>query len=368
MSIISLPKTENQPKNFSADLVTGYIRIGPREPISLLESLNTEKSRERDTNEKRISSQNHFDFIVQWRSRIGNNHGYSNTLLEKVRTTTFLLAGVGTIGGQAGLRLAEWGAESIIAIDPDSPGIHNLSRQAATYSDVVKNTSKPDAFKQIVESKNPYAKIDSRHEAITPENAEKYVTASDIIIDAIDIAGIDGIIALHEEACRQKKVVITGFDLAGMSYIRVFDYRKLTKPFENSSVTPQYIEQVKNAVAAHRTGQISVEKYDGIVNAFTTKLLNPLHVPNEELKLLLHKKVGEPHMQYPHTANNIGNIISEVVLRILNDQLVKDTIKIDLTDQVIVRSKIRNRLERMFLLIKVLTQVDAKEKDAMKKS
>jgi hypothetical protein len=110
------------------------------------------------------------------------------------------------------------------------------------------------------------------------------------------------------------------------------------------------------------------KQYDAVVNGFTTKLLNPFDVPVEEFELLLHKRAGEPHMQYPHTAANVGNLIAEVVLRLLNNEPVKDTIQADVTEQVLKRSKFRNRLRKLGLMVKVLTQIGSNEKEAMSSS
>ncbi len=143
--------------------------------------------------------------------------------LHKVR---ILLAGCGA-GSNIAPHIARAGLGtlgSIIISDPGSVDIRNIDRQFYTPDDLGKN--KAIALANNIHKIEPNIQTKVVIEGITYQNVTKLVNKVDIIVEMVDVAHLELTFALHKEAQKQAKVLITGLDLGDNIITYVFDYRK----------------------------------------------------------------------------------------------------------------------------------------------
>jgi molybdopterin/thiamine biosynthesis adenylyltransferase len=129
------------------------------------------------------------------------NGGYVPAELQaKIRKTRLLIAGcgIGSTIAEAAVRL---GFEHLSLVDGDVIEAHNLNRQSYDHADIALGAR----LKRI----NPHVTLTERPEFITPANAKACVEASDVVFDTIDFLDINAITAVHDEAHRQGKPVIS---------------------------------------------------------------------------------------------------------------------------------------------------------------
>ena len=303
-----------------------------------------------------VLSPEHTAYIAEFRDRIKTEAVYPDSLLEKVRTTRILVGGVGSVGGNIARQLVRFGAEYLHLVDPDTPEIHNLPRQVANMDDVITRRTKVDSFYRDATEINPYVSITKEHGGVTKENAHELVSNAEIIIDGVDIDGLEGIVALHEEACLQRKVVVTAFDLGGQAFVRVFDYKnKLRKPF--GGLVDEMMPQIDKALIALDRGIITKETYKKLVNGFNLALIDPLMLTVEELRIFSTLKPNDPHPQFPATANLLGALTTTAIIEIIRGNPdVRDVIQVDLFGAVLKRG-LAPKLEKAKLLLEGLASV-----------
>ena len=145
-----------------------------------------------------------------------------------------LFAGCGSIGGAPVEVLARMGLRSFLLAEPGTYELNNLNRQAATLADVGRN--KAEVLRDRVHSINPDARVLVDPHGVTEGNVDWLVGATDLIIDGVDVTEGSGIAAkrlLHEEAWKQRRVVIIGLDLGSTQLVKVYDYRDpKVRPFD----------------------------------------------------------------------------------------------------------------------------------------
>jgi hypothetical protein len=145
-----------------------------------------------------------------------------------------LFAGCGSIGGAPVEVLARMGLQRFTLAEPGDYELNNLNRQAALCADVGRN--KAEVLRDRVLGIHASAEVLVEPRGVTAENVDWLVGSTDLIIDGVDVTEEAGIAAkrlLHEEAWRQRRVVILGLDLGGTQVVRVYDYRNpSTRPFD----------------------------------------------------------------------------------------------------------------------------------------
>src|SRR5688500_15367565 len=144
---------------------------------------------------------------------------------HRLRKATILIAGCGSIGGAAVEPLIRLGCEHLILAEPDGYDIANMNRQAARLQDVGRN--KAAVFAERMRDINPYATVEVHDHGITEENVEDVVTRADLILDGVDVTTkppLRAKVDLHRHARERKKVVVSGYDIAGLQMLLVYDY------------------------------------------------------------------------------------------------------------------------------------------------
>lgn len=284
---------------------------------------------------------------------------YPISVLEKLQNTSILLAGTGTVGGQAGLTLAELGAENITAADPELVEYGNLGRQPFLVSDAVCKRNKAVSFKDFIKCKvNPFAIIKPVIEGVTAANVVSLVSDAEIVIDGIEATNIEPILRLHQEACKQKKVVIMGIDVAGTAMVVVYDYRKNGRPFNGKlddlwSMFEEHIDKL------HK-GKVTPAEQEEIAYLLTTRIVPVNLVPIEQLIEIANRKPGKDKIpQLPGTASTLGALIANTVIAILAGRTPRSEIAIDTFQAVSTRNPKDLEQRRMEIMNQVLNQLGA---------
>ncbi|TLG08785.1 ThiF family adenylyltransferase [Nocardia cyriacigeorgica] len=138
-----------------------------------------------------------------------------------------LVAGCGSTGGAAVEPLTRLGVRRFIVTDNGEFELSNLNRQHAAATDVGRNKAAVAAAR--IRSVNPYAEIDTDTNGITPDNVTDFAHRSDVVIDGVDVTEPEGWRAklrLHQACATARKPVLSGYDMAGVQYIRFYDYRR----------------------------------------------------------------------------------------------------------------------------------------------
>ncbi len=96
-----------------------------------------------------------------------------------------LVVGVGGLGCPAALALAEAGAENLGLMDPDQVELSNLHRQIL-YSEKDLGRSKAEAAADYLRKRYRPLRTVPIVEALNAQNAEKFISAYDLVIDGLD--------------------------------------------------------------------------------------------------------------------------------------------------------------------------------------
>jgi len=254
-----------------------------------------------------------------------------------LRAVRILVAGCGSIGGAPVVPLVRLGVERFVLCEPGDYELNNLNRQAADMGDIGRNKAEVQADR--AQAINPEVEALVEPDGVTEDNVDWLVGTTDVIIDGVDVtepAGIAAKRALHDEAWRQRRLVISGLDLGGTQVVYAFDYRDgRTRPLN---------------------GRLdkAPEDLDGL--QFLTRLVSPLDVPRELLaysEAMIRGQAGSPPQLAP-TADQFGVLAAWMVLDFAAGRPVRRRIKVAIPDLVMPRSRrLGNEAMRMVELARV---------------
>ncbi len=106
--------------------------------------------------------------------------------LEKLRTSSVILFGLGGVGGAACEALVRGGVGKITVVDKDEVDITNINRQLVATENTV-GMKKTDAAEKRAKSINPDVEFIKKDLFYLPENADEIdLSKYDFIVDAID--------------------------------------------------------------------------------------------------------------------------------------------------------------------------------------
>ncbi len=137
-----------------------------------------------------------------------------------LRAVRVLVAGCGSIGGAPVVPLVRLGVERFVLCEPGDYELNNLNRQAADMGDIGRNKAEVQADR--ARAINPEVEALVEPDGVTEDNVDWLVGTTDVIIDGVDVtepAGIAAKRALHDEAWRQRRLVISGLDLGGTQVV-----------------------------------------------------------------------------------------------------------------------------------------------------
>jgi tRNA threonylcarbamoyladenosine dehydratase len=254
-----------------------------------------------------------------------------------LREVRILVAGCGSIGGAPVVPLVRMGAERFVLCEPGDYELNNLNRQAADVADIGRNKAQVQADR--ARAINPEAEVLVEPAGVTEDNVDWLVGTTDVVIDGVDVteqAGIAAKRALHEEAWRQRRLVISGLDLGGTQIVYAFDYRDgRTRPLSGR------LDGAPDGIGALE---------------FLSRLVNPLDVPRELLgytEAMIRGQVGSPPQLAP-TADQFGVLAAWMVLDFAAGRPVRRRVKVAIPDLVMPRRRrVANETARLVELARV---------------
>ena len=254
-----------------------------------------------------------------------------------LRAVRVLVAGCGSIGGAPVVPLVRLGVERFILCEPGDYELNNLNRQAADISDIGRNKAVVQA--DHARAINPEVEALVETDGVTEDNVDWLVGSTDVIIDGVDVtepAGIAAKRALHQEAWRQRRLVISGLDLGGTQVVYGFDYRDgRTRPLN---------------------GRLDKAPEDLDALQFLTRLVSPLDVPRELLaysEAMIRGQAGSPPQLAP-TADQFGVLAAWMVLDFAAGRPVRKRVKVAIPDLVMPRRRrVGNEAARIVELARV---------------
>jgi tRNA threonylcarbamoyladenosine dehydratase len=248
-----------------------------------------------------------------------------------------LVAGCGSIGGAPVVPLVRLGVERFVLCEPGDYELNNLNRQAADLGDIGRNKAAVQAGR--ARAINPEVEALVEPDGVTPDNVDWLVGTTDVIIDGVDVTEPSGIAAkraLHDEAWRQRRLVISGLDLGGTQVVYAFDYRDgRTRPLNGRlDRAPDGLEAVE----------------------FLTRLVSPLDVPREMLaysEAIIRGQAGSPPQLAP-TADQFGVLAAWMVLDFAAGRPLRRRVKVAIPDLVMTRRRrVTNEAARVVELARV---------------
>ncbi|AQT72301.1 MULTISPECIES: HesA/MoeB/ThiF family protein [Streptomyces] len=233
-------------------------------------------------------------------------------LQEQIRHTPLLIAGCGSIGGATVQPLGRMGYRDFVLADVGTYELNNLNRQNATVDDLGRNKAEvgADALRAI----NPHVRAEVVPVGITRDNVRELVRRAEVVIDGVDVttpSGLRAKIALHQEACRQRKPLVTGWDMAGMLAAQCFDYRLVRRIFD---------------------GQLLAEDADVLSTWEVIFRIAPRsHIPGEMYREL-RRGLGRPDYSVPQlteAATQFGSLAVHMVNQLVAGADVPRTVAVD---------------------------------------
>jgi tRNA threonylcarbamoyladenosine dehydratase len=239
-----------------------------------------------------------------------------------LRAVRVLVAGCGSIGGAPVVPLVRLGVERFVLCEPGEYELNNLNRQAADISDIGRNKAAVQADR--ARAINPEVEVLVEPDGVTEDNVDWLVGTTDVIIDGVDVtepAGITAKRALHDEAWRQRRLVISGLDLGGTQVVYGFDYRDgRTRPLNGR------LDGAPDGIGALE---------------FLSRLVSPLDVPREMLgyiDTMIRGQAGSAPQLAP-TADQFGVLAAWMVLDFAAGRPVRRRVKVAIPDLVMPRRR-----------------------------
>lgn len=248
---------------------------------------------------------------------------------RRLRGATILVAGCGSIGGAVVEPLVRLGAERLILVEPGEYDLHNLNRQSLTVRDIGRN--KAEVLQERALGINPYASIEVDTRGICAENVEALVRAATLIIDGVDVTTRPPLrmkLALHEQARHFRVPVISGYDIAGLQMLQIYDYRDPAAKVLNGRIRSSGPELDEPMAFLRRVIPIAALPYEII---------------DELRRQIRGERSGFPQIVY--TANLFGVMTPRAVLDLLADRPVRRRIILD------VPTLLRPRMERLRIMV-----------------
>lgn len=242
---------------------------------------------------------------------------------ERIRTATILIAGCGSIGGAAVEPLIRLGCENLILAEPDGYDVANMNRQSVRLQDVGRN--KAEVFADRMLEINPYATVEVHEHGITAENVDDVTTRADVILDGVDVTTKPPIrhkVNLHVQAKAKRKVVVSGYDIAGLQMLLVYDYRDDSVQIMNGKVNPDEVE--------------TLEPFEFLARTIPFTAI-PIEIIPELERQVRGEGGGFPQLVY--TANLFGVLAVRAVMDILAGRPVRKKVVVDVNAALRPRSQ-----------------------------
>jgi tRNA threonylcarbamoyladenosine dehydratase len=231
---------------------------------------------------------------------------------DRIGRARILVAGCGSIGGAAVEPLVRWGFRDLVLADPGTYELSNLNRQNAIVADLGRNKAVVAA--ERVRAVNPHALVRAEPEGVTAETVDDLLDGVDVVIDGVDVTTRSGLVAkglLHERALRRRLPLMTGWDMSGAQYVRVYDYRRGGRLFDG---------------AVSREQLAAMSMWD-----LLARLIPPAKVPRD-LIALVRGGLGAEEFTFPQlvpAADLFGVLASTFTVRLVTGRPVPRSATVD---------------------------------------
>lgn len=142
--------------------------------------------------------------------------------VDRVRNTTFAIAGLGGVGAITAELLARWGVRRFRLLDMDRYEPSNLNRQLFATSKTLGRWKVDVAAERILEI-NPHAQIEMRiRERVNNENVDPFVRGAGMVVQNADYPSAK---LLYLAARRNRVPLVNGYATVTGGRVQAFDYR-----------------------------------------------------------------------------------------------------------------------------------------------
>jgi hypothetical protein len=209
--------------------------------------------------------------------------------------------------------LARLGVRRFLLADPGAYELNNLNRQNATLADLDRN--KAEVAAERIAAINPDTEVRVFPQGVTAAVAAELAAACDVVVDGVDVTTTSGLrakVVLHEQAAARRRPLFTGWDMAGAQYVRTYDYRRITRPFDG------------------RLTAADVDRLD--MWKLLQRLVPARYVPLEMIAIAA-ANLENPDFSFPqlvYAADLFGALSAHLVVALLSGQPVREHIYIDL--------------------------------------
>jgi molybdopterin/thiamine biosynthesis adenylyltransferase len=250
---------------------------------------------------------------ADYRERTSRNTGFiPDDVQDRLREANVLIAGCGSIGGAAVEPLVRMGVRRFALADPGTYELNNLNRQSAAIADIGRN--KAEVAAERIQTVDPGAQSRVCPQGITADNVDDLVREADVIVDGVDVTTRQGLQAkylLHESASKQRRPLFTGWDMAGMQYVRLYDYRKPSPPLD---------------------GKIKRDEMEDLAQWDLLRRMVPMRYAPVEMLEFASANLGASELVFPqlvYAADTFSALSARLTLLLLADQPVRKHILID---------------------------------------
>jgi ThiF family protein len=299
------------------------------------------------SNGQEIELPPHDEFYAQL---VARNRGLiSDEEQERLRTTTILVAGCGSIGGAVIEPFVRMGAEHMVLAEPDGYDLPNMNRQSVRLQDLGRN--KAEVFQERLRDVNPYASIRVDTRGICAENVEALVREANLIIDGVDVTTkppLAAKFALHQWAKRLQVPVVSGYDIADLQLVPIYDYRR------------------PGTAVLH--GRVRAEEIEGLEPLdFLRRVIPNAAIPYEMIAEMRRQLRGEREgfPQLISTANLFSALALRAALDLLAGRPVRRRVIVDMP--TVLRptpTRLRVAIARLYGLVQMLGEYRAQRREA----
>jgi molybdopterin/thiamine biosynthesis adenylyltransferase len=128
--------------------------------------------------------------------------------IQKLKTSTVAIAGVGGVGGVQLATLARTGVGHFSIADPEYYQASDINRQyGATISTL--GCKKVDIMKALVHQINPKARVTLFPSGVAEDNVDQFIEKADIVLDSIEYFALDKKILLAQKTREKNCFLIT---------------------------------------------------------------------------------------------------------------------------------------------------------------
>lgn len=178
------------------------------------------------------------------------------------RRSTIAIAGLGGVGGDIALTMAQTGICGFKLADPEAFECDNLNRQEGAKISTL-GRKKAHVLTEMVRDTNPYARIETFDKGVIAANVDAFLDGVDLVIDAVDYGAPADKLILYQKA-REKNLFVLSSPITGFgALLFCFDPNGMT--VEEAFAYPGDPEGI-------RTHRIPIERLMGCPLDYLTPL------------------------------------------------------------------------------------------------